>query len=590
MVEYEEFRVQLTPSIAQTGRWDVQLDSCPISNLAGPKGSIVPSFERNKLLRLRNRNGWPDHNELKEIGEAVWKNLMTANLEAAFEACLALCNEKNKGLRVLISIVGGDDEQVQNGIVSMAELPIEALFKAQHGFVAMRDTIPVSRSLQAKPDRSPVRITLPIRVLVVASTPTDKPRSNAQDELQAIRNALGGLIVPGGPVELEICDPPTKDELGKRVNQGAQILHFIGHGGFDIVGDDPTPRAHLCLQRPQGGSRPGETDPIDADTLSLMLQGNACDVSLVVLSACSSAAPTPNQDPYDHAAFSGVAQRLVSGTSGVSAVVAMQFDMETNAAVEFSKALYESFFQLGQKRLDEAVTRARIQLATALDPGHRAWVTPSVYWRCKDGEVFEILSLLSDLDNATRFEIRELDAILRTYRKNLDDLARSLADKPDLADLKDQWLHEVGRLTARRSELLGETIRLHGGNAAPGAQISCPLSLRQRLAGRIERVKVRITFPAEKLIFEDCLPGADAQNANPMIGGAHQTGEIIVSIDHPSQQQQWQAGEYEICRLNFRVADDSPVGFLSIKTTVEHVDRNGQQDAFNPMDADLFVD
>ena len=110
---------------------------------------------------------------------------------------------------------------------------------------------------------------------------------------------------------------------------------------------------------------------------------------LVVLSACSSAAPTPKQVEETVSPFEGVAQKLITGNSGVSAVVAMQFDLENKAAVEFSKSFYSHLLKPGLS-LDEIVTMGRKAIMVSLDAGHRAWVNPVLYWRSKGCKVFEL--------------------------------------------------------------------------------------------------------------------------------------------------------------------------------------------------------
>ncbi|MFX7090586.1 CHAT domain-containing protein, partial [Acinetobacter baumannii] len=84
--------------------------------------------------------------------------------------------------------------------------------------------------------------------------------------------------------------------------------------------------------------------------------------NLVVITGCSTAAlPPPIAGaPYGTTAFDGIAQRLVSpgSLSFVSAVVAMQFDLESAAAVSFSGKFYGTLLNPGTT-IDEAVTAAR---------------------------------------------------------------------------------------------------------------------------------------------------------------------------------------------------------------------------------------
>jgi hypothetical protein len=92
----------------------------------------------------------------------------------------------------------------------------------------------------------------------------------------------------------------------------------------------------------------------------------------------------------------------------------MQFDMESEAAVIFSKTFYtrllapdptdgspegseratggspEGSERATEGRVDQVVTQCRKALVAAMDAGHRAWITPVLYSRCKDGRVFDM--------------------------------------------------------------------------------------------------------------------------------------------------------------------------------------------------------
>ena len=193
---------------------------------------------------------------------------------------------------------------------------------------------------------------------------------------------LEPLSGPGGLLKLDIYEQPTRDELADRL-KSSDIFHFIGHGGFAVMGSDPTSQAHVSLIRPDTN----ESDYLFASDLANML--NNTEVQLVVFTACTSSESTPDEGPFRIGAFDGMAQRLLSGVRGVTAAVAMQFDMEAEAAVAFSKKLYKHLLD-ADKTLAEVVTLARSAVSICKGVGHRAWVTPTVYCRCEGGHVFRL--------------------------------------------------------------------------------------------------------------------------------------------------------------------------------------------------------
>ena len=230
-------------------------------------------------------------------------------------------------------------------------------------------------------------------MLVVAAAPIDQNDVKAEESLSAIRAALNGLAfdaagqpLANGPVRVTFCDPPTRDRFQQLLRDEGpwHIVHFVGHGAFQPVGDDPTPCAHLLFERPTNR----ESDPVGADEFGVAL--NRPDLRLVVLTACSSAAAQP-KDPgkskYPANAFDGVAHHLLRATE-VSAVVAMQFDYEVAAAKVFAGEFYKSLLS-DQQEVDVAVARCRQALATQFDLGSGVWITPVLYSRSRNGRVFE---------------------------------------------------------------------------------------------------------------------------------------------------------------------------------------------------------
>jgi hypothetical protein len=390
--DYKEFRLRLSPGRphpeTNKGVWLVELVQCPLPNLVkGERVSISPVFSREQLKKLRSPTWRTDIEALKAIGRNVWSSIMAPTVEAAFEACLAHVRSKNMGLRIVFSLGNGQDRLDDTSTVRISELPVELLYSDRHSFVATNETTPVSRSLQIIGDTSPTQVTLPLRVLLIVATPTDKPPACMEDELRIVKEAvhdLGNTLI-----DLELCDPPTRAELEKRLGRREKpchVFHFIGHGGFGSTGPDPTSQPYISLLRPEEGNK---SSSVYAEDLFVLTHNSS--IKLAVFTACSTAAASPGEDkPYPMTAFSGLAQRLVSGSSSVTAAIAMQFDLEASAALEFSRTLY-SHLVGSESSVDKIVARVRKKLVAHLSAGHRAWATPTVYQRNTESRVFNWL-------------------------------------------------------------------------------------------------------------------------------------------------------------------------------------------------------
>jgi tetratricopeptide (TPR) repeat protein len=103
--------------------------------------------------------------------------------------------------------------------------------------------------------------------------------------------------------------------------------------------------------------------------------------------------------------FSGTAATLVR--RGVPAVVAMQYQITDSAAIEFSRAFYESLAD--GLPVDAAVTEARVAVSMG---SMLEWGTPVLYLRSPDGRIFDIST--GDLSGR--------EELLRRYREHVESI------------------------------------------------------------------------------------------------------------------------------------------------------------------------
>jgi hypothetical protein len=160
---------------------------------------------------------------------------------------------------------------------------------------------------------------------------------------------------------------PTLSELRRALLADTfHVLHYMGHGGFD---------------QEHGGillftDRAGRGLAVTGGDLGVMLRDHG-SLRLAVLNACEAG----RTDPADP--FAGVADTLVR--RGIPAVVAMQFEVSDQAAVEFAPALYGAL--AAGHPVDAAVAEARKAMYT-ISP--LEWATPVLYLRADDAHLFDI--------------------------------------------------------------------------------------------------------------------------------------------------------------------------------------------------------
>lgn len=593
MNEYNEFRLTLGADDSNPGQWKVQIIKSPADFVIGKKETFKPGFTRTQLKLLRNRNGWPNLNELKQIGDTVWQTVMAGSIADAFRLSLEKSLKYDKrGMRVSLSLLSQDDEVLADDAVSISELPVEAIYENKLSFLATDIKTPFSRGLQIEPDIEPFEVSLPLRMLVVVATPKDKPEAKASEEVDAIKKALGNLIEEGGPIQLDFCVPATRRELSRRLQQASpyHILHFIGHGGFGIVENDPSEQPHICLEREDTS----KSDPINSDLFLAMLLNS--HVRLLVMTACSSAAPSPDKVPYDTIAFDGMAQRILGHPNGkVSAAVAMQFDLESEAAVIFTGSFYQNLLN-PDKSLDEVVTQARyeISVATGLGPGHRAWITPVIYWRCKGGKVFDIKAVSKSNDEETLKKLLIWETRIEAYRVPLERSSKQMMNQPLevrqlLANDIRYYLGKITEAQKERAKLLGETIQLWGGNVKSGQEISCPVILRLLITRPIDVVEMHVQYDPAKVSYAGYVRGRDAVGGD-LIVEQKPPDMIRMFLNNPSGGQSWTPHKYELAHLKFKAAADLKPSITDLRVKSFKVSHNAAALPFAALNGVLFIE
>jgi outer membrane protein assembly factor BamD (BamD/ComL family) len=203
----------------------------------------------------------------------------------------------------------------------------------------------------------------------MVASPRDLAPLDVEHEKNLMEEAIEDLQADG-LVKLTWLEGETWRDLQRTMRRDGpwHILHFVGHGDFDLSAQEgliaftekSTGRHHLLRSR----------------DLARLLDGHPY-LRMVFLNSCEGARGSEG-DP-----FSGTAATLVR--RGIPAVVAMQYQITDEAAIEFCSAFYESLAD--GLPVDAAVTEARVavSMASVLE-----WGTPVLYMRSRDGRLFDI--------------------------------------------------------------------------------------------------------------------------------------------------------------------------------------------------------
>ena len=233
-----------------------------------------------------------------------------------------------------------------------------------------------------------------LRILVVVSRPSIPGMTEI--DVDRFRDVVRGLA-ESDPTRFDIDEPlesPDRERLRARIDAfRPHIIHFIGHGRpgqLALRKDERTLAADRDAREDAiaRGERPepaSEADWTDITTASAILRTGLHRTNvpsrLVFLHSCQGAAPVLDRRTLQ--GFSDLARALVSA-EGVSGVVAMQYSITTSQAEQFATVFYNALSE--GRPVDEAVTVARVQLATRPAGGRQYWDdrgfgTPVIYLR-----------------------------------------------------------------------------------------------------------------------------------------------------------------------------------------------------------------
>lgn len=347
-------------------RYTARVLDSPAGQATCELGSLFPKSELEDFVARigRARRGVrrlesPEMEAAKAFGGRLYDSVFRGEVHGCFRSSLDEARRQGVGLRIRLRL----------DAPGLTDVPWEYLYHLSlNRFLSLSTETPVVRYLELPERIPPLALELPLRVLVVISSPRDYHSLDVEREWQKLREAVVDLEQRGILV-LERLEDATLTALQRRLRRGDyHIFHFIGHGAFDEQAQDGV----LLLEDEQGWGQ-----AVSGQYLGMLLHDERT-LQLAILNACEGAR-TSATDP-----FAGSAQSLVQ--QGIPAVIAMQFEITDRAASilahEFYAAMADGY------PVDAALAEAR--KAIFAQSNDVEWGTPVLYMRAPDGEIFDV--------------------------------------------------------------------------------------------------------------------------------------------------------------------------------------------------------
>lgn len=297
-----------------------------------------------------------------DFGARLYESLFAGNVGAMYNQCKGMVSgDPDTGLRVKLRLNLEDKD-----VSALAQIPWEFVYSAEGmAFLNLSTKTPVVRYIEVPRPPSAHALKGNLRVLVVMSSPKDAHPLDLDKERKLIEDSWASLE----EVDVDYLEHPTKDSLLDKIRDDRyHVFHYMGHGAYD----ERSGMGALVLEDDHGG-----TDMLDAETFGTWLQ-DAPRMRLAFLNACDTA-KNDEDEP-----FAGVANRLVM--TGMPAVLAMQFPISDEAAIDFAKTFYKRI--VSGFPVDEATAQGR-KAILAGKTGTMEWGTPVLYMRAPDGQLFD---------------------------------------------------------------------------------------------------------------------------------------------------------------------------------------------------------
>lgn len=319
--------------------------------------AFLALFGRHQRRRLEA----PELTRATSVGRRLFDALFDDELRGRFVDAVNDAKLDRKGLRIRLDLSHAED---------LITLPWEYLYRSEgDDFVALSNYTPVVRYLAVGEPLPPAPLDGPLRVLVMISDPVERRGTlDVEREWTHLHDALAKEVAAGQAVLTRLEDGRLESLQTELQRNDHHVFHFIGHGEFSEQHDDGV----LVMEDDRGR----ETH-VPGHLLGDYLR-DCLSMRLVVLNNCEGGA-TSESDP-----FAGSAQSLLR--KGLPAVVAMQFEITDQAAIDFARGFYVGL--MNGFPVEGALAEARKTIRRG--PTRVEFGSPVLYMSAADGAVFDV--------------------------------------------------------------------------------------------------------------------------------------------------------------------------------------------------------
>ncbi|GAB1540027.1 hypothetical protein NUACC21_26960 [Scytonema sp. NUACC21] len=310
-----------------------------------------------KLIKLRQT----DSELLKLLGRKLYQALFPNQINTRFHATLA--GAQAKGYSVRLRLIFQSPQ--------LAALPWEFLYDEEtNSFLGNNTQTVLSRYIDVPLQKRVIAAKLPLKALLVISSPTDLTKLDATGEETLIRSALKKHI-EAGKIELDIIREATIRNINQKLREKPyNIFHFIGHSVFE------NNKGYIALEDTNKTAK-----LLDDEGFANCFLGNS-SLGLAVLNSCQGA------EVSEHQIFAGIAPNLVR--RGIPAVIAMQYPILDTTAKVFADEFYRTLVL--NYPLDTAIQTTRNAISQEVGLDKPDFATPVLYMRAPDGIILNFAS------------------------------------------------------------------------------------------------------------------------------------------------------------------------------------------------------
>lgn len=307
-----------------------------------------------RFLNATNKNPSPMPERLaRQLGISLFHTLFSGEILEAYLESLEIAHQKfGCGLRIRLNL---------EHALQLSYIPWELLHNTRD-FIALTFSTSLIRYPRQIISRRREVLTLPLRVLLIISSPDGFPPLNVNRERRLIDSTTESLR-RSDQISVDVLENPTSKELNHYLKiHHYHILHFIGY----TQANPETNMGYLALHTAEDDPTP---DLIRADSLARQISEENT-IRLVILDA-----------PHTTASASIIADNFVA--RGLPAVITIQFPISPVSLTQFIAEIYRTIAE--NRSVDEAVNRARYAISSR---NPIEWASPILYNHSVDGLPF----------------------------------------------------------------------------------------------------------------------------------------------------------------------------------------------------------